>query len=110
VIIFILKTTLELYHFLAFFQVNKNPPKFGGFNGCQLTIAASLHAVSAIYWFVTSWLERQLSDLLSARSTVQIDTVHLARSTVETAATTTITTTFLAESAVAIGAVYWTIT
>jgi hypothetical protein len=56
-------------------------------------------------------LERQLGNSRATFSAIQIDAKHLARATVETAATTTITTwAILAESAVAIRAVYWAAT
>ena len=84
----------------------------------ELAIAASLHAVSAIYWFVASRLERQLSDASSAACAAQVDAEHLtgwtssAHSTAHTAAHTTAHAwgTSLAESAVAVYTVDRTIT
>ena len=76
-----------------------------------LSIATSLQASAAIYRFITSGLKRKFVDLRSALCTGQVDLIHLARSARTTTHSTTNTTTaILAESTVAITAIYRAIT
>jgi len=73
----------------------------------QLTVSASLHAISAINWFVARRLEGQLSDSRSTTGTGQIDAVHLAGGAWAAAhAATHTATTGLTEGAIAFTAIH----
>ena len=82
------------------------------FSKFQLAIPASLHAVSAVYRFVSGRLERKLGDLGATLSAGQIDLEHLTRTTAESAsaAASAVVASVIAEIANASAAINRTIT